>query len=170
MSSHLSRSVEETGVIAKEILDYISGNKNSMASREATVIGLSGHLGSGKTVFVKAMAKHLGLAEEITSPTFVLMKIYDLPNLEVRPPDLATRWKKLVHIDAYRLESAKEVEALNFEKVIADKDNLVMIEWSENIADALKGLSNYSGITFATGDADSERIITLNKDGNENFQ
>ena len=81
------------------------------------------------------MAKILGVKEEVTSPTFVIMKVY---NREVSPlgkEGLTTSvpWKRLVHIDAYRLEQPSELEALNFEQVVADRRNLVLIEWPENV-------------------------------------
>lgn len=149
MKKHTSHSLAETSAIAKELLGQLAAPQKNL--NEATVVGLSGHLGAAKTAFVKAVAKHLGIAEEVTSPTFVIMKIYPINHAP---------WQQLVHIDAYRLESGKEVEALDFEKVIADRHNLVMIEWPENIAEALKGLSNYSRITFEVGNTDTERIIT----------
>ena len=92
----------------------------------AFVTGLSGHLGAGKTAFVKRVADKLGVGEVVTSPTFVLMKIYG-----VQGPDVA--FKRLVHIDAYRLERREDLEALRFEEVVADPGNLVMIEWPENV-------------------------------------
>ena len=113
-----SKSIEDTERIASEWLASLSG------SDEAVVVGLSGHLGAGKTAFVKAVAKALGVAETVTSPTFVIMKIYDTKN---------ETFRRLVHIDAYRLEQPEELEALTFEKVTADPKNLVMIEWPENV-------------------------------------
>ena len=147
MKKHVSHSLEETSQIAQEWLARLSTRPSS---EEATVVGLLGHLGAGKTAFVKAVAKHLGVPEEITSPTFVIMKLYPLKK---------ALWKCLVHIDAYRLESGKETEALDFEKVIADKGNLVLIEWPENIQEALQGLSCYSRITCSAGEKETERII-----------
>lgn len=91
---------------------------------EALVVGLSGHLGAGKTAFVKKLAQILGVAEEVTSPTFVIMKMYETKN---------ATFPHLVHMDAYRLERPEELEALAFEALVADKRNLIMIEWPENI-------------------------------------
>jgi tRNA threonylcarbamoyladenosine biosynthesis protein TsaE len=149
MKKYHSRSLTETSTTAKELLGQLAAPQKN--PNEATVVGLSGHLGAAKTAFVKAIAKHLGIVNEVTSPTFVIMKIYPINHAP---------WQRLVHIDAYRLESGKEVEALDFEKVIADRHNLVFIEWPENIKEALEGLSNYSRITFEVGKADTERIIT----------
>lgn len=123
MASYLSHSIEETSKIAGEWLEFVSRKADLT---QATIVGLSGHLGAGKTAFVKAVAKHLGVSEEITSPTFVIMKIY---LTELPAPVSYKRWKRLIHIDAYRLEKGRELEVLGFEKLVADPDNLIMIEW-----------------------------------------
>jgi tRNA threonylcarbamoyladenosine biosynthesis protein TsaE len=94
----------------------------------ATLITLSGELGAGKTAFTKAIAAALGIEETVTSPTFVLEKIYDLPT---------SAFKKLIHIDAYRLTSGSELDALGFNEVLKDSHSLVILEWPERVADAL---------------------------------
>jgi tRNA threonylcarbamoyl adenosine modification protein YjeE len=94
----------------------------------AKLVGLSGHLGSGKTAFTKLVAKNLGVNETVTSPTFVIMKIYPINAGEVN-----YRFHRLIHIDAYRLEKPEELEALNFEQIMSDSKNLVLIEWPENV-------------------------------------
>jgi tRNA threonylcarbamoyladenosine biosynthesis protein TsaE len=95
----------------------------------ATVITLSGELGVGKTAFVKAIARILGVEETVTSPTFVLEKIYLLP--EQKP------FKRLIHIDAYRLEKGSDLAPLGFDEFAKDPSNLILIEWPERVADAL---------------------------------
>ena len=129
----ISHSLEETQQIADEWLADISSRYLDLDG--ALVVGLSGHLGAGKTAFVKSVAKTLGVKEDVTSPTFVIMKTYGLnANAEVRPlHDAPVPWKRLIHIDAYRLERPEEMEALRFEDIVADKNNLVMVEWPENV-------------------------------------
>jgi len=119
-----SNSLEETRKIAEELLRDIEA-RHSEKTDEAMVIGLSGHLGAGKTAFVKAIANAVGVKEEVTSPTFVIMKIYSTAH---------SRWPRLVHIDAYRLEKPEELESLNFESVVSDPKNLIFIEWPENVS------------------------------------
>lgn len=121
--SYRSKSLEETAKIAHEWLAKIAGDRPANPD-SAFVAGLSGHLGAGKTAFTKAVARELGIEEEITSPTFVLMKIYDTKH---------PTFRRLVHIDAYRLERREDLEALRFEDVVADPHNLVMMEWPENV-------------------------------------
>src|ERR1700683_2680478 len=72
----------------------------------ATLITLSGELGAGKTTFTQAVAKALGVEDIVNSPTFVIEKVYNLPE--------GKGFHRLVHIDAYRLTSNGELAALGF--------------------------------------------------------
>ena len=67
----LSKNLEETNKVAKDFLNKLSPKADS-----ATIVGLFGDLGSGKTTFTQALAKHLNVSEVVTSPTFVIEKIY----------------------------------------------------------------------------------------------
>lgn len=126
-SRFASHSLEETAAFAGQWLKHIEDASRSVdrtTTKGALVVGLSGHLGAGKTAFVKAVAKILGVSQEITSPTFVLMKFYDTTSKV---------WPHLVHIDAYRLEKPQELDALNWEKLVSDPHNLILVEWPENV-------------------------------------
>lgn len=111
----------------------------TLAAREtATLVTLSGELGAGKTAFAKAVARSLGVEEIVNSPTFVLEKIYLLPeerafNYGMPKPT----FKRLVHIDAYRLEKGSDLSALGFDELVRDAGNLILLEWPEIVADAL---------------------------------
>lgn len=94
----------------------------------ATLITLSGELGAGKTTFTQALADVLGVDDVVTSPTFVLEKIYTLP----RGP-----FSRLVHIDAYRLQSGADLVPLVLSRLMQDPTNLIVLEWPERVADAL---------------------------------
>lgn len=89
----------------------------------AYVAGLSGDLGAGKTTFVQALAKALGVPAAVTSPTFVLVQRYPV----VRPP-----FSNLIHIDAYRL-SPDEKDTFGWKGYAADPANLVVVEWPERL-------------------------------------
>jgi tRNA threonylcarbamoyladenosine biosynthesis protein TsaE len=152
MNKILSKSLEDTSHIAREWLGSLEKKED-----EALVVGLSGNLGSGKTAFVKAVATALGITESVTSPTFVIEKIYTIKsnggsdpisssgsNPPFEPQGIysgATSsgfpWSRLVHIDAYRLESARELEVLNFEELVEDPNNLILIEWPKNVKEIL---------------------------------
>jgi tRNA threonylcarbamoyladenosine biosynthesis protein TsaE len=122
---YLSKSVEETNKIA---LDFVSNLSNFKTSK-ATTIGLFGDLGSGKTTFTQAVGKILTVVEVMTSPTFVIEKRYDL--------DGKFGFKKLIHIDAYRLDSGSEILKLNFQEDLNNPNNLILIEWPERVEGAM---------------------------------
>lgn len=94
----------------------------------ATLVTLSGDLGAGKTSYTQGVARALGVTSAVTSPTFVLMKIYPLEG---------QAFSRLVHIDAYRLQGGKDLPALGFSEILADPKNLVLLEWPELVADGL---------------------------------
>lgn len=122
---HISHSLEETKRIASEWLSSIS---SATPRTGATIIGLSGNLGSGKTTFTQAVAQKLGITEFVTSPTFVIMKIY---------PTKHAVFKKLIHIDVYRFEKSEELNVLDLNKLASDQSNLILIEWPEKVQKAL---------------------------------
>lgn len=123
MKKVITHSLEETQKLAHDWLFSLPE-----PTEGATIVGLYGNLGAGKTAFTQCVAKELGVKEFVTSPTFVIEKIY-----ETKHPFL----KRLVHIDAYRLQSGKELQNLNFEEVVENKNNLVIIEWPENVKEIL---------------------------------
>ena len=103
------------------------------AKNTATVIGLTGDLGAGKTAFTKCIAKALGIEEVVTSPTFILEKVYTISRGGV----VGERFTKLIHIDAYRLHSADEMRALDWGRILQDNHNLIFIEWPEQVSSAM---------------------------------
>jgi tRNA threonylcarbamoyladenosine biosynthesis protein TsaE len=94
----------------------------------AVVVALSGELGAGKTTFAQALAKALGVEESVTSPTFVIEKIYALSG---------KKFSRLVHIDAYRLNGAHELQVLGWDALLRDPQNLIVIEWPEKVEGAI---------------------------------
>lgn len=138
-SPFVSKGLSDTAQLAQQI---ISTTRPDVAS--ATILALSGDLGSGKTAFVKALASALGIKETITSPTFVIEQIYVLPkgveHAKVSTHVAATPFNRLIHIDAYRLEKASELERLGWAEITSDPKNLICLEWPENVA----GLSQLS--------------------------
>lgn len=86
------------------------------------VICLEGDLGSGKTVFAKAFAQALGITENITSPTFTIIKEYDGGEM------------RLYHMDVYRLSDIKQ--DIGIEEYFTKK-GVCIIEWSDLIEDIL---------------------------------
>ena len=108
------------------------GKKFGRKLKGGEIIGLIGNLGAGKTVFVKGLASGLGIKNRITSPTFVLMKIYRIAKSKLQNPN-----SKLVHIDAYRLKSGKEILSTGAEEYFNKPDSIVIIEWADRIREML---------------------------------
>lgn len=123
------RTLEE---LAAEAARFTESLRKSDA--EATLVTLSGELGAGKTAFAQAVANALGVKETVTSPTFVLEKIYQLPNIWTYDVHI---FQRLVHIDAYRLEKGKDLAPLGFDELMQDAGNLILLEWPEKVRDAL---------------------------------
>jgi len=96
-----------------------------LLERSVRVIALSGDLGAGKTTFTQQLAKRLGVTDQVTSPTFVIMRSYATTD---------AHFKKLVHIDAYRFLEVREAEVLGMADVLKEEGTLAVIEWPEHIA------------------------------------
>ena len=87
------------------------------------IVALEGPLGSGKTSFVKGIARSLGIREEVTSPSFTLISEY-----RGRMP--------LYHMDLYRIDSSEEFELLGAEELMYG-GGVTVIEWAEKMSEYL---------------------------------
>ena len=93
--------------------------------KDGDVLCLSGDLGAGKTLFSRGVAIALGVqSDEVTSPTFAIMNVYEGSELEIR------------HFDLYRLNRPEELEDIGFEEY-AGGDGITLIEWAELFAEQL---------------------------------
>ncbi|MBI4117984.1 MAG: tRNA (adenosine(37)-N6)-threonylcarbamoyltransferase complex ATPase subunit type 1 TsaE [Parcubacteria group bacterium] len=108
-------------ILAQEVFGRV-------APKEASVIGLYGDLGSGKTTFVKSIAESLGVVEPVVSPTFIIERVYAMDH---------PRFARFIHIDAYRLRDSDELLSLGWEEISKDPKNLIFIEWADRIEAAL---------------------------------
>ena len=92
--------------------------------RGGEVIAYSGGLGVGKTTITRGISLGMGLGDEVTSPTFALVNEY------------AGAKRSLCHFDMYRINCALDLETTGFYDYL-DGNNVLAVEWSENIADEL---------------------------------
>lgn len=130
-----SYSLKDTQKIAQNLAKKII--KNNLR-KQAITIALEGELGAGKTTFVKGFARALGIKSYITSPTFVLLKRYKLPNFaKTSSGGQVTGYKLLFHIDAYRLKNYSNLLPLGIKNIIAEPTNIILIEWSERVKQIL---------------------------------
>ena len=102
-----------------ELVEYVAEQ-----IKPGDILALSGELGAGKPTFVQSLARELGVKKNTPSPTFALMRAY-----AVRHPSI----KRLIHVDAYRIENERDFVALDLDEEIADGISAVVIEWPENI-------------------------------------
>ena len=131
--NYLSKSIEETRQIAKDFLETIYPIGKSY------VVALQGDLGSGKTTFTQEVGKILGVEDNIHSPTFVIEKIYVVNFKD---------FTRLIHIDAYRLEKESELLHIGWEEIIKESENLVFIEWPENVSKSIPVDARYIYFKF----------------------
>ena len=124
------------------------GKKFSGKLQKGDLIALFGDLGSGKTQLIKGICAGLGVKEDVTSPTFTLMNIYQ-------------GREKIFHYDFYRLSTDAEVYDLGIDDFIFS-DGICLIEWAEKAERFLP--DNRIDIRFDYGDDENERIINFVKE------
>ena len=112
------------------------------------VIELVGDVGAGKTTFTKGLARGLEIAEEITSPTFTISKVYE-----------NSRGQKLVHYDFYRLENPGIMVEDLFEN-LRDPHTVTVIEWADTVSEILP--ANHLRLEILIND-DGSRTLNLTK-------
>ena len=132
------------------------GKKFSKILQSGDIIIFSGELGGGKTTFISGLADGLGIKENLSSPSFTIIKEYDAGKL------------KLVHIDFYRLDGVDEFDNIGLDDHIYDDSAVLCIEWGEKIRQYIK--KDYLNISFNYITADEEsinkRIIRFNSSSN----
>lgn len=133
----------------------------------ATVVALRGGLGAGKTTFIHGAARALGVRRRITSPTFLIIRFYPLPQKDANSKSLQSqkprnpgtqKFRNLVHIDAYRLQFPRELLAIGFKEIVSDPENIIFIEWAEKVKNILP--KNTLWLNFDYGKMERERIIS----------
>ena len=120
MDSLIIKDLKDTNKFAKKFAKILKGGE---------VVLLGGDLGAGKTTFTKAVLRAFGVKDDVTSPTFTIMREYQGKKF------------KIYHFDMYRLGSGQEAKEFGLEDYIysKDKSSLVFIEWPENVKDILSG-------------------------------
>jgi len=108
----ISDSVAQTEAIAAALADTLRGGE---------CLALHGDLGAGKTQFVRGLVAGLGgNARSVSSPTFVLLNIYESGRL------------KVFHLDAYRVSGADDFESIGFTELL-DQRGVVVVEWADRV-------------------------------------
>jgi len=175
---YISHSENQTKEIGKKIAAKLKGGE---------VLALHGDLGAGKTVLTKGIAAALGYKKIVNSPTFVLMKIYEVKSAgsivhadrsgcgtklhnsrkakyeqigSTAPGDYrASNIKNICHIDAYRLNSSDELEDIGALEYFGKSDTVSIVEWPERVREILP--KNAKWINLKCGDSSDIREIEL---------
>ena len=134
MISFVSRSVADT---------YQAGRQLAAMLRPGDVVLLVGELGAGKTALVSGIAEGLGVDEQVTSPTFVLVKRYD------------SGFTPLVHADVYRLGTTGEFEDLDL--LAGSGDAILVVEWGDTVATLVP--DDHLRVEIMIDEGDTRRIL-----------
>lgn len=142
---YLTKSAKQTEALGKKFVTNL---------KQGGVFGLIGDLGAGKTAFVKGVAKGLSIKSRITSPTFVLMRVY--PVIRQGRQAKNKHIKRLVHVDAYRVKKAVYLSGIGLEDYLSDPETLVLIEWADQVRSIMPRRANM--IYFKYRDLSSREI------------
>ena len=123
------------------------GSKLAGLLRPGDLVLLAGPLGAGKTTLTRGIGKGLSAEGTIQSPTFVLARTHRIPN------------GKLVHVDAYRLSSAMELDDLD----IDFENSIVIVEWARDFLDGYS--ENFLTVEIDRTNEDDSRLVTLTPTG-----
>ncbi len=104
--------------------------------KKRDVIALYGNLGSGKTTFVQGLVKGLGIKRRIISPTFIIIRKYNLKSQISKLKTTSQNLKSFYHVDLYRIDSLNDIKNLGIEEIVRGK-NVVAIEWAEKMQSLL---------------------------------
>ena len=116
MAVHLCESVEQTEAVAATLAASFVGGE---------CLALTGDLGAGKTQFVRGLVRGLGgNPRSVSSPTFVLLNVYDTGRLTV------------YHLDAYRAGGADDFDAIGFPELL-EQGGVVVVEWPSRVESLL---------------------------------
>jgi len=150
----ITASAKQTRDLAKKLASSLKGGE---------VICLFGQLGTGKTIFVKGLAQGLGIRKIVTSPTFVLMKIYPVGSVgSVGSPAsyISYKIKYLCHVDAYRLAKGQELLNLGINDWLGKEQVVTVIEWADRVREILP--KKRINIKMDFGKEENKRIININ--------
>lgn len=136
-----SNSVDETEAF---------GARYAATLSPGDVLTLDGDLGAGKTAFARGVLRGLGYAGRVTSPTFAIANEYD------------TEAAAVAHFDMYRILDAEALWELGFEDYL-DGERILLIEWSENILEALP--QRYKTVRISYGEVGDSRMIKTGEVG-----
>jgi len=157
-TTHPNQTKKLGKIVAKKILKI-------KRKRKAQVLGLEGDLGGGKTTFLQGFAKGLGIKEKILSPTFILMRKFQIPSTQSQTNSKfkISKFQTFYHIDCYRILKPKEILDLGFKEIIQNPKNIVAIEWADRVRQILP--RDTIVLKFHFANKNKRKIMIRLKDG-----
>ena len=134
---YISNCVDDTEALGEALARVLA---------PGSVVAFSGDLGAGKTAFTRGLARGLGIAERVTSPTFTIVNEYEGGRLP------------LFHFDMYRLGSEEELFDIGWEDYLA-RGGVCAVEWSENVERALE--AGCIRVDIRRGAGEDQRLLTI---------
>jgi tRNA threonylcarbamoyladenosine biosynthesis protein TsaE len=142
MKTYELYSADETEAFAEDFARWVG---------PGDVLCLSGDLGAGKTVFTRGLARGLGCAGRVVSPTFTLMNVYEGGRLTV------------YHFDLYRLDGESDMEGIGIEECF-DAGGVCVLEWPERGQAVLPKTARWIEIKADLARDENYREITIRED------
>ncbi len=139
----LSKTTQDTINLGLRLANYLKGGD---------VVLLKGGMGSGKTTFMRGVGLFFKVREPIQSPTFIIIKPYNISKNNVFFKD-----HKLIHVDSYRLKKKSDFYDLGFNEIVNDKKNIIFIENPSNLMANIK--AKY--IVYFNINKNNNRIIKI---------
>jgi len=115
-------SINDTNELSSEVSKIV---------KQGTILLLNGELGSGKTQFVRFLGDHLNVLDSISSPTFLILNIYE-----------SDKNFKIYHFDFYRVNSIEELEQIGFFEILNQRKGLIIVEWANRYKDLFLNETN----------------------------
>ncbi|MBD5207861.1 MAG: tRNA (adenosine(37)-N6)-threonylcarbamoyltransferase complex ATPase subunit type 1 TsaE [Bacteroidales bacterium] len=134
------QDIEHLGPAARKFLEALGHRRH---------VAFNAPMGAGKTTFIAAICRELGMEDEASSPTFSIINEY-------HPAPEAKDSKMIYHFDFYRIESPEETLDLGLDDYF-DSDSLCLMEWPENVADFLP--EDVVGVSIRVNDDGSRTIV-----------
>jgi len=117
----LSKNASETEAFAEEFAQRILKNHK----KSPRIFLFSGDLGAGKTTFLRGFARGLGISDRVSSPSFALLYLYEIPKNEL--------FSRFAHFDLYRADDSSALGFSEVSEYFNDNDTICAVEWSEKL-------------------------------------
>ena len=146
----VTQNAKETQKLGQELAASL------MEKKEGSILYLSGELGSGKTTFLQGFAQGLGITTRLLSPTFIIVRRYDIPKQK----------RFFYHIDLYRVNEDTILENLGLSDIFADTNSIIAVEWPERLGNYIS--REKLNVTFEVM-GEKERRVTFVRPGTKNI-